>query len=138
MTGPGPHTDDDVLVAEYLYSLISTSKDDLQLDDVLYGNHVLIPHASAALITALGKTRQLAGVSAPGGRTENQLNVSIQMVWSKVGDESTERRNADSRALALERKIHTDTTLGGLIIHGFIHDVTRGEVQLPSGNIGNQ
>jgi hypothetical protein len=121
------HTDDDTLVAIAIRDLLETNKETLQLDDVLYGNHNLIPRASAAIVTAGGKTRQLAGVSAPGGRTENNLIVAIQLHWSKVGNEEEERIAADQRGTAVERLIHADTTVSGLIIHGYINQVERGE-----------
>lgn len=122
------HTDDDTVVAEYIFNLINANKADLLIDTVLYGNHVNLPSAGVAVVTAMGKRRILAGVSAPGGRTENQLMVLIELNWSKVGDESTERRAADTRANLLEDLIHSDTTLDGIIIHGFISEVDRGEV----------
>lgn len=133
--GSGPHTDDDVVVAEAILALVEANKIDLQLDDVLYGNHIMIPRASAAVVMAMGKVRALAGVAAPGGRTLNQLQVQIDLHWSKVGDETTERRNCDDRATALERLLHTDTTLDGLIIHGFVMEVSRGETQFANNSM---
>lgn len=121
------HTDDDTVVAQAIFNIIVANQTTLLLDDVLYGNHVIIPHASAAVVTPLGKRRALAGVAAPGGRTENTLSVEITLHWSQVGDEATERANADARGTALEKKIHADTTLGGIIIHGYITQVERGE-----------
>lgn len=129
------HTDDDTVVAEAIYQLILANKVALQLDDVLYGNHNNIPHASAAVITAAGHRRTLAGVSAPGGRTENALMVEIGLHWSKVGDEATERRAADARGTAVEKKLHEDTTMGGIVIHGFVQQTDRGETQMASGSM---
>lgn len=137
MTGPGPHTDDDVVVAHYIRDLLRANQQDLLLDDVLYGDHNMIPRASAAIVTAMSMQRQLAGVAAPGGRTQNMLNVQIQLLWSKVGDEETERDAVDARAKAVQDLIHSDTTLGGLIIHGFITNLERGTTTMTSGNIGN-
>lgn len=127
------HTDKDEVVAQAIETLLTTNKVALLLDDVLYGNQNMIPHASAAVVTALGKRRQLAGVSAPGGRVLNQLMVSVDLHWSKVGDEETERKAADARGTAVETLIHSDTTLGGIIIHGFITQVDRGETQFSNG-----
>lgn len=121
------HTDDDTVVAEYIFNLIDANKANLLITTVLYGNHNTLPNAGVAVVTAMGKRRMLVGASAPGGRTENQLIVVIDLHWSRVGDEATERRAADDRATALENLIHSDVTLGGLIIHGFISDVDRGE-----------
>lgn len=134
MTGPGPHTDDDVIVALTIRDLIVANQADLLLDDVLYGNHIMIPRASAAVVTANGKTRELAGVSAPGGRTMNNFMIGIFLHYSKVGPEDEERQAVDARALLLERLLHTDTTLGGLVIHGFVRQVDRGETQLSNGS----
>jgi len=136
MTGPGPHTDADEVLAQALADIIELNKADLQLDDVLYGNHNMIPHASAAIVMPMGKVRTLAGGSAPGGRTQNDLRVTISLLWSKVGDETTERKACDARATALEAILHQDTTVGGLIIHGFVNQVERGESPL-AGGIGN-
>lgn len=127
MTAPGPPTDQDEVVAEFIFNLINDNKETLGVEDVLYGNHVMIPRSSAAVVTAMGHNRALAGVAAPGGVTMNTLIVMIDLHWSKVGDESTQRREADAKGTILERKIHADTTCGGLIIHGFINQVDRGE-----------
>lgn len=121
------HTDDDTEVALAIRDLILTNKEILLLDDVLYGNHTMIPRASAAIVIAMGKRRSLAGVSAPGGRTQNDLLVAVQLHWSRVGDEETERKAADERGTALERLIHTDTQVNDLVIHGFVTEVDRGE-----------
>src|SRR5258706_10657157 len=117
------HTDDDTVVATAIFDLIVANKATLLLDDVLYGNHNNIPHASAAVVTSNGKGRSLSGVSAPGGRTENAMVIEIDLHWSKVGDEATQRRAADNRGTALEKLIHTDTTLGGIVIHGYVTQV---------------
>jgi len=130
-----PHTDDDAVVAEAIFALIDADKVTLQLDDVLYGYHNNIPNASAAVVMAAGKGRTLAGVSGPGGRTENQLLVEIDMHWSKVGDEATQRRAADARAYALEQKIHEDTTLGGIIIHGYVTQMAKGETIMANNSM---
>ncbi len=124
-----PHTDQDEVVAQAIFDLLNANKIPLLLDDVLYGSHSLIPRASAAVVQAMGKRRQLAGVSAPGGRTLNELMVQVELHWSKVGDEATERRECDRRGTLLERLVHQDTTLGGIIIHGFFQQIDRGETQ---------
>lgn len=129
------HTDDDTVIANYIQTVIEANKVALLLDDVLYGRHNNLPRASAAVIIPGGKRRVLAGVSAPGGRTENSLVVEIGMHWSKVGDEETERKAVDARATAIERKLHEDTTLGGLIIHGYVVSVERGETQMANGSM---
>lgn len=129
------HTSDDTIVAKAIETLLTTNMVALQLNDVLYGNHIVIPRASAAVIMPLGKRRQLAGVSAPGGRTLNQLIVGVDLHWSKIGDEETERKNADDRGTAVETMLHADTTLGGIVIHGFVTQVDRGESQFANNSM---
>lgn len=121
------HTDDDTTVALAIRDLLEANKATLLLEDVLYGNHTMIPRNSAAVVMSMGKRRQLAGVASPGGRTQNDMMISIQLHWSRVGDEETERRAADNRGTVVERLIHEDTTLGGIIIHGYMTEVDRGE-----------
>lgn len=129
------HTDRDEVIAEAIYNLILANKDTFELDDVFYGNQNMIPRASAAVVMASGKRRVLAGVSAPGGRTENSMMVSVSLNWSKVGDEATERRAVDDRAYEIEKLLHADTTLGGIIIHGYVADVERGESSIANGSM---
>lgn len=129
------HTDDDAVVAQAIEDLVNANKADLLLDDVLYGDHNMIPHASAAIVMPGGMRRDLAGVAAPGGRTQNTMVVEVVLHWSKVGDEATERKAADARGKALERKLHEDTTLGGIIIHGFVVQVDRGNTIMGNNNM---
>lgn len=129
------HTDKDEDVAEAIRALLEANKDDLELNDVLYGNHIMIPRASAAIVMPLGRRRQLAGVAGPGGRTLNQLIVGVDVHWSKVGDEETERKNADNRGSNVEAMLHSDTTLGGIVIHGFVTQVDRGESQFANNSM---
>lgn len=131
------HTDDDTVLALAIRDLIEANKVDLQIDDVFYGNHSVIPQASAAVVTAMGKRRALAGVSGPGGRTDNTLMIGIDLHWARVGTEETERQEADSRGTALEQLLHEDTTMGGIIIHGFVTDVDRGDSVLANA-VGSQ
>lgn len=129
------HTDDDTAVAIAIETLLNANKAALLLEDVLYGDHTMIPRNSAAVITASGHRRTLAGVSAPGGRTQNSMVVEISLHWSKVGDEATERKAADARGTALERKLHEDVTLGGIIIHGFVTQVDRGNTIMANNSM---
>jgi len=129
------HTDDDATVAQAIEVLVNANKAALLLDDVLYGDHNMIPHASAAIIMPGGMRRELAGVAAPGGRTANNMMVEVVLHWSKVGDEATERKAADQRGKLLERKLHEDTTLGGIIIHGFVNQVDRGNTIMGNNNM---
>ena len=128
-----PHTDRDEVLALAIRDLIVANKIDLELDDVLYGNHVLIPSGNSVIVSAPGKRRQLAGVASPGGRTLNTLSVVIELNRSKVGSEEEQRIATDNCATNIEVLLHSDTTIGGIIIHGFVNQVDRGETNT-SGN----
>lgn len=121
------HTNDDTLLATAIRNIIAANKLSLGINDVLYGNQLMIPSASAVVVKASGKNQTLVGVQGPGGRTNNSLNIGIDIHRSKVGDEETERRIIDDTATAIEHLLNADVTVGGIIIHGYITNVDRGE-----------
>lgn len=129
------HTDRDDVVAQAIFDLINDNREVLEIETVLYGNHTLIPTNATAIVIPEGKSRSLVGVGEPGGRTENELFVTIQLHWSKVGEEADERKKVDDRAYELEKIIHTDTTLNGIVIHGFVFRVERGESIFNTGSM---
>jgi hypothetical protein len=128
-----PHTDDDTVMAQKIFDIIDANKVNQGIEDVLWGNQNLIPRSPTVVIMANGKRRALAGVTGPGGRTLNSLLTTIEVHRSKVGDEATERKATDDLATTVERLLHADTTLEGIIIHGFVEEVARGEVENLSG-----
>lgn len=101
--------------------------------DVLYGRQEQIPRSPTFVVTPGPKRRDLAGVSAPGGRTMNFLTVFIDVHTSKVGDEETERLAVDQLAEAAEVVLHSDVTMGGIIIHGFVNEWNPGETHNQGG-----
>jgi hypothetical protein len=130
-----PHTDNDTVLALAIRDLIEINRTSLGLDVVLYGFHNMIPVANAAVVMARGKTRTLVGVQGPGGRTDNTLSVGIDVHRSKLGDEETERKIVDETARTIEDLLHGDTSVGGLIIHGFIDRVDRGDTSFVNGSM---
>lgn len=121
------HTDSTAVLAKAIYDLLVANADSLKLQDVLYGNHLMIPRSPTAVVIAGTKRRELAGVSAPGGRTMNYLTVYIDIHDSKVADETTQRQYLDALAESVEHFLHQDVTVGGLIIHGFVNTWDPGE-----------
>jgi hypothetical protein len=123
MTSPiSPHTDLTSVVGQYLFNRLLNNKYDLGLNDVFYGNHNNVPQDAIAVVIPGPKIRTLAGVSAPGGRVQNELNVFIDVMTQKVLiGESAGRLATDQLAETVEHYIHQDTTLGGNIIHGFVN-----------------
>jgi hypothetical protein len=130
-----PHTDDDTVLGLAIRDILVANKNALELDGVLYGFHTMIPFANAAVVMSRGKNRALAGVQGPGGRTLNGLIIGIDLHRSLVGDEETERIRIDEIATAVENLIHDDTTVGGIIIHGFFDRVDRGNTSFNNGSM---
>jgi hypothetical protein len=130
-----PHTDDDTVLAQAIFDLLDANKSALNLDLVMYGFQVLIPTSTAAVVMARGNTKALAGVQGPGGRTLNNLMIGIDVHRSKVGNEDTERKVVDSTANDIISLVHNDTTVGGLIIHGFFDRTDRGDTSFMNGSM---
>lgn len=122
-----PHTDNDTTLAIAIRTIIQNNMISLGINDVLYGNHTQVPSDRTVIVKALGRQKQLVGVQGPGGRTDNSLNVQIEVHISAVGDEETLRKEVDDLATAIEDLLNNDVTVGGIIIHGYITDVGRGE-----------
>lgn len=116
------HTDKVTVVAIAIKNLLVVNQLTLGLEDVLFGFQNMIPRSPTAVVSSGTKRRVLAGVSAPGGRTMNYLPVFIDVHSSRVGPESEEQKQLALETLAdnIETLIHQDTTLGGIIIHGFV------------------
>ncbi len=130
-----PHTDDDTVMAQKIFDIIDADKVNQGIADVLWGNQIMIPRSPAVVVSANGKRRTLAGVTGPGGRTANVLLATIEVHRSKVGDEEPERKLTDNMATAVERLLHADVTLQGIIIHGFVEQVDRGEATLANNSM---
>lgn len=124
------HTDSPTVLALAIKDKISSVAGSLGITTVLYGVHTMIPTTPAVTVFAQGKTRTLAGVSAPGGRTENELVVIIDAHLAAVGNEEVERQAIEELANGIEAELHKDTTMGGIIIHGFVTSWDNGTAQL--------
>lgn len=127
------HTEYTSVLAKAIYDKLVLNQTALALADVLYGNHNDIPRSPTVVVIPGLKTRQLVGVQGPGGRVENDLIVYIDIHDSKVKDETTQRLVLDKKAEEVEKKIHEDVTMGGLIIHGFVHSWDPGQAFFQSG-----
>lgn len=127
------HTEYTSVVAKAIFDKLLLNIDTLKLQDVLYGNQLMIPRSPAVVVTPGPKRRDLVGVQGPGGRTHNTLVVYVDVLDSKVDDETTQRLILDQTAETIERKIHEDVTLGGIIIHGFFKVWNPGETFIQGG-----
>lgn len=127
------HTDSTATLAKAIYALLSDNADSLKLNDVAYGNHLNLPRSPTAVVVPGPKRRELQGVSAPGGRTRNYMTVYVDVHSSKVGSETEQRMALDELGTQIEALIHQDTTVGGIIIHGFVETWDPGETFIQGG-----
>jgi hypothetical protein len=119
-------TDKTTVLAQYIQALINTNKIALGVSDVLYGEHNNIGKAKTVVVNSGTKTRQVQGAAMPGGNSLVRMTVLITVYNSTVGDEGTQRLAVDQLAEAVETLLHQNTTMGGLIIHGFCETVDPG------------
>jgi len=93
------------------------------LQDVWYGDEALIPRFPTVTVESSGITSILSG--APY-RTDNDIRIILIVYASKVQPGETTRKEADQLAYSVRSKLHTDRTLGGLVIHGFVSSIEYG------------
>ncbi len=127
------HTDQVSVLSLAIQSLLTNNKTTLGLADVLFGNQTMIPNSPTAVVIPGPKRKVLAGVAAPGGRTMNTLIVYIDVQNMRVGVEATERLFVTQLAETVETFLNKDTTVGGIVIHGFVEQAIPGETFLQNG-----
>lgn len=133
MTQP-QHTASPTVLAKAIEAKIRAKQGELGIADVFYGFHNMIARSPTVVVQALGKSRQLAGVAAPGGRTMNELTVTIDVMSAAVGDEASDRLALEQLADKIETELHKDPTMGGILIHGFVTDWDNGEMPAQGGS----
>jgi len=121
------------VLAVAIQKIITDNMLTLGLKAVMYGDQNQIPLSPTALVVPGPRRRDLAGVSAPGGRVDNWLTVFIDILSSAVGSESDERLKLDQISEKVEKKLHEDVQLGGLLIHGFVNEWDPGLSYLQGG-----
>lgn len=120
-----PHTDKSTVLALAIRDLIILNKESLGLEDtdfIGYGDHNSVTGAKAVTVMSGTKRRSLAGVAGPGGRSKNELEVIIQIFYAKLENEEAARLAVDQLSEQTESLLHQDTTMGGIIIHGFVQN----------------
>lgn len=117
-------TEKSTVVAEAIKNILIANKSDLGVDVVYYGFQNKIPSGLGIIIEPQEKERELSGVAGPGGRAMNTMRFIIWVHNSIVGNEEDERFRVDRLAEDVETLVHQDTTLGGIIIHGYFEQMT--------------
>ena len=133
MTNPFayPNTDRTTLLAQHIVSLLESNKNtfDFPILDVLYGKHGMVPQSPTVVVMSGVKDRALRGVAAPGGRTNNEMNVLIDVMAADVLEgEEVGRLKVDTLAEDIEHLLHTYPNMDGLIIHGYVQRSDPGEL----------
>lgn len=124
-----PNTDRTTVLCIAIRDLIIANKGELGVVDVFYGKHTMVPNSPTVVIKPGRKSRELRGVAAPGGRTQNQLMVLIDVMAADViSSEEQARLDIDTLAENVEKLLHVDTTIGGYVIHGFVENWDPGEI----------
>jgi hypothetical protein len=104
-------------------TIVSLLEDHTELgfEDVFYGDQDLIPRTPAAAVESAGLARELQGI-ATGGMTRNELSVYIFVYHCPIQSAQKTRKECDQFAEQVQRLLHNDVTLGGLVIHGFCNN----------------
>lgn len=126
-----PNTDRCTLLALYIIDLIEASKGnfDTPIQEVFYGRHNMVPRSPTVVVMSGLGDFTLQGVAAPGGRKKNELSIIVDVLAADVLEgESAGRLKTDTLAEDVQRFLEANTTMGGLIIHGYVHRRDPGEV----------
>lgn len=110
-------------MADYLKTLIETNRTSLGLADVYYGDQNNIPRTPSACVDPGGKDRGLNG--APR-RTLVTLTNYVLIYHNKMTSTEIIRREDDQRAEAIEKLIHQDSQMGGLVIDSMVTGIESG------------
>lgn len=110
-------------MGNYLVQLMKDNQVDLTLADVFYGDQSNIPRTPTACMDPGGKNRELNG--APRRSLVTITNYIIVYHNKMQGTEKI-RLEDDQRAEAIEALIHTDSTMGGLVIDSMVTGIESG------------
>ena len=111
--------------AKTLQGIAEANQAELGLADVWYGDQQQIPRTPTLCVVPDGKRRELQGSPR---RVENTLRCYLLLYHSKIQDIQKNNEEVDQLAESLEKLVHADPTLGGLVIHSLVTDIDAGEV----------
>lgn len=109
---PGPNTDSNEVVANYIYQklLNPTNMTALGVLSVWYGDQELIPNTPALCVAPGNKKREFQGATF---RTLNTFETYVLVYYSKIQDVQQNLHGATTLADAIETLVHSDLLLGG-------------------------
>lgn len=112
-------------VCDYLLTLIETNMVSLGVKAVFYGDQERLPVTPTVCIEPDQSENELKAARRFVGTT---IRVYILIYHSKISSVETNRRGSDLMAEAIADLIHTEPTLAGLVIHGFVKNISSGYV----------
>lgn len=115
-----PHTDRCTVLALAIKAKIEENKKTLGFDQIFFGEQIKIPAGKVVVVDCGTKERSLEGVAGPGGRTRNRMLVTITVYNSVSGSEEEQRIAVNELSEEIEHLLHQDTSVGGIIIHGYV------------------
>jgi len=117
------NTDDTLAVEDALELLLKENADDLGLLQITRGDDELLPKTPAINIIAENKTRELANT---GMMVLNTFQFYFMVFHSNIRDQVATRRDCTLLAEAVEKVLHSDRQLGGLLIHSHVQSTSYG------------
>lgn len=123
-----PNVDRFTPITKAVFDLLTAKKVQLGLKDVFYGDQMLIPRTPAATVESGPFTRNLDGVSLKGV-TNNTATVIIILYIDKIRDNQTNLKDSELLSEAVMDVLHLDVTLGEVVLHGYVHEITPGSVR---------
>ncbi len=113
-------------ITQAVVDLLGADKS-LGLSKVYYGDQAGIPEVPSATVEAGTAEREY---TQTGLQTTRTVLVIIIIYHGKVADVQEIKKELDQFATAVETKLHTDSTLGGLVINGLVTSIEPGVAQV--------
>jgi hypothetical protein len=112
-------------VVDSILRKVEQNKDRLGVEYIFYRDQEKIPSFPAICVEPGPLTKTLTGVGGKG-RTDNNFTVFLIVYIGHIGAQEEASKESDKLAELLMDIIHEDMTLGGLVAHGFVAEITPG------------
>lgn len=129
---PYENTDNPAEVAQYLMALVqgdNGATTGIPADNVMYGDQQLIPRTPFVCVETGPMRSELAGTAY---MLQNDMTVYLMVYHVNLRDpdgEQMTRKECDQMAYDLRTLLHSDKTMGGLVIHGHVTNMDPGYAQ---------
>jgi hypothetical protein len=111
-------------LSEVAQAMVDKLKDSpLDFAEVSFGEENLVPRMPAAMVEPQVKRSELYKT---GKRTEDTFDLSITILHGRYDDRSITRHDTLEMAEDVKDELHKDTSLGGLVVFGFVNMIEPG------------